>query len=492
MQNHKKITSHLFLMERYITAVAVIWTIVVAASLVFSIVRVKKETLEGARVQADITFVKDILYRRWNALHGGVYVPVTEETPPNPYLSGIPERDIVTPSGKRLTLMNPAYMTRQVNEMLREEYGVRGHITSLNPLRPENAADPWEKDALHAFRNGKTEVSSVSLINRKEYFRSMHPFITEKSCLKCHAKQGYREGDIRGGISVSIPMEPLRAIENRNVFTFAAVHGLLWVAGLIGISSSRIRIRRSEQERMHAVKELEQTADELERSNADLQQFAYAASHDLQEPLRSIAGFVRLLEKRYKDKLDSDADDFIRYIVDGVRRMQMIIKDLLEYSRVGTNGGEFKPADSSSAVEKAISNLQAAIKDSGATVTHDAMPTVIADELQLVRLFQNLIGNAIKFRGEEPPKVHVAAVRKGNEWIFSVNDNGIGIDPEQAERIFVIFQRLHTREEYPGTGIGLAICKKIAERHGGNIWVESETGKGSTFFFTLPYRDAAV
>ena len=163
----------------------------------------------------------------------------------------------------------------------------------------------------------------------------MHAFITEKSCLKCHAKQGYREGDIRGGISISIPMKPLRAIENRNILTFAMVHGLLWVAGLIGIGSSRIRIRRSEQERMHAVKELEQTADELERSNADLQQFAYAASHDLQEPLRSVAGFVGLLEKRYKGKLDSDADDFIRYTVDGVRRMQMIIRDLLEYSTGG-------------------------------------------------------------------------------------------------------------------------------------------------------------
>jgi signal transduction histidine kinase len=492
MHNHKKITSHLFLIERYITAAAVIWTIVVAASFTFEIVRVKQETQEEARVQADITFVKDILYRRWNAMHGGVYVPVTDETPQNPYLSHIPERDIVTPSGKHLTLMNPAYMTRQVNEMIEEEYGVRGHITSLNPIRPENAPDPWEKEALYAFRNGKAEVSSVSFINNNEYFRAMHAFITEKSCLKCHAKQGYREGDIRGGISISIPMKPLRVIENRNILTFAMVHGLLWVAGLIGIGWTRARIRQSEQERMHAVKELEQMADELERSNADLQQFAYAASHDLQEPLRSVAGFVGLLAKRYKAKLDSDADDFIRYTVDGVRRMQTIIRDLLEYSRVGTNSGESKPVDTSSVVRKAISNLQAAIKDSGSTVTHDDLPTVIADEPQLVRLFQNLIGNAIKFKGKDSPKVHIAAAKRDNEWIFSVKDNGIGIDPEHAQRIFVIFQRLHTREEYPGTGIGLAICKKIVEQHGGNIWVESEPGKGSTFFFTLPRREAAV
>ena len=255
-------------MERYITAVAVIWTIVVAASFTFEIVRIKNETLEEARVQADITFVKDILYRRWNALHGGVYVPVTEGTPPNPYLSHIKERDIITPSGKRLTLMNPAYMTRQVNEMMKDEYGVRGHITSLNPIRPGNSPDLWEKDALRAFRDRKLEVSSVSYMNNKEYFRAMHAFITEKSCLKCHAKQGYREGDIRGGISISIPMKPLRTIEKRNILTLATVHGLLWIAGLIGIGSSRIRIRRSEQERARTVKELEQTADELERAGS--------------------------------------------------------------------------------------------------------------------------------------------------------------------------------------------------------------------------------
>jgi signal transduction histidine kinase len=492
MPKHKKITSHLFLIERYITAVAIIWTIVVGASFAFEMVRVKQETIEEARVQTDITFVKDILYRRWNAMHGGVYVPVTKETPPNPYLSDIPERDIATPSGRQLTLMNPAYMTRQVNEMMKDEYGVRGHITSLNPIRPANAPDKWEKEALYLFRNGKTEVSSISFVNNKEYFRAMHAFITEKSCLKCHAKQGYREGDIRGGISISIPMKPLRDIENKNIRTFAMVHGLLWVAGLIGITWSRSRIRRSERERMHAVKELELMTDELERSNADLQQFAYAASHDLQEPLRSVAGFVGLLEKRYKGKLDADADDFIRFTVDGVKRMQMIIRDLLEYSRVGTNAGEFKPTESSSAVGKAMSNLQAAIKDSGATVTYDDLPAVTADEAQLVRLFQNLIGNAIKFRRKDSPKVHIAATQKGGEWIFSVKDNGIGIDPEHVERIFVMFQRLHTREEYPGTGIGLAICKKIVERHGGKIWVESEPGKGSTFFFTLPRGGAAA
>ena len=228
------------------------------------------------------------------------------------------------------------------------------------------------------------------------------------------------------------------------------------------------------------------TEDELRRSNTDLQQFAYAASHDLQEPLRVIAGFIKLLEKRYKDKLDTTGQEFIGFTLDGVKRMQVLIKDLLEYSKVGAAGKEFQPTDCSFVITQAISNLRAAIEEQQAIITYDNLPTIMADASQLSRLFQNLIGNAIKFHGRYKPRVHISAGKKANEWIFSIRDNGIGIDSGNIERIFVIFQRLHSREKYSGTGIGLAICKRIVERHGGHIWVESETGKGSTFFFTMP------
>ena len=255
----------------------------------------------------------------------------------------------------------------------------------------------------------------------------------------------------------------------------------------MGKSAMQVIIRDITARKM-AEEELHKLTEELKRSNQDLMQFASAASHDLQEPLRGIGGFMKLLEKRYKGKLDEKADEYIDYVVDDVKRMQMLIQDLLEYSRVSAKGKVFSPANCSVVLEQALSNLRSAIEESGAAVTHDLLPTVMGDDAQLIRLFQNLIGNAIKFRSLEPVKIHVSAKREGDEWIFSVLDTGIGINPKQAERIFVIFERLHTRQEYSGTGIGLAICKRIVERHGGRIWVESEPGTGATFFFTIPEK----
>jgi len=231
--------------------------------------------------------------------------------------------------------------------------------------------------------------------------------------------------------------------------------------------------------------EIKQTVEKLKQSNAELEQFAYVASHDLQEPLRMVASYVQLLEQRYKGKIDPEADEFIAYAVDGANRMRGLIDDLLTYSRVSRLGKPFESTDLESTLDVVLKNLQASIAESGAVVTHDKLLMVMADGGQLVQLFQNLIGNAIKFHGEEPPRVHVSAQVKENEYLFSVHDNGIGIAPEYFDRLFKIFQRLHTREEYPGSGIGLAICKKIVERHGGRIWIESQVGKGSTISFTL-------
>ncbi|MDQ7839299.1 MAG: PAS domain S-box protein [Thermodesulfobacteriota bacterium] len=241
-------------------------------------------------------------------------------------------------------------------------------------------------------------------------------------------------------------------------------------------------------DRKKAEEALQQAMAELKRSNDELQQFASVASHDLQEPLRMISSYLQLIERRYKGKLDEDADEFIAFAVDGATRLQDMINGLLAYARVGTRGKPFEPIASEAVLEQALLNLQVAIEESGAAVTHDPLPTIVGDAAQLDRVFQNLISNAIKFHGEEPLHIHISAKLMGNEWVFSARDNGLGIDPQYQDRIFGIFQHLHAREEYPGIGIGLAICKRIVERHGGRIWVEAEAGGGSTFYFTIPIR----
>jgi PAS domain S-box-containing protein len=252
------------------------------------------------------------------------------------------------------------------------------------------------------------------------------------------------------------------------------------------LEASNAQLLSEVVERKEAERQLQELTENLKRSNQELEQFAYVASHDLQEPLRAVTSYTQLLSQRYQGNLDAKADKWVAYIVDGATRMQQLINDLLAYSRVGTKGKEFQLTDCNAVVRQTLANLQVAIAEKNAAVTHDPLPAIMADAGQLVQLLQNLVGNAIKFCGSDVPQVHISAVQKDAEWVFAVRDNGIGIAPEYAERIFLIFQRLHSRREYAGTGIGLAICKRIVERHGGRIWVESQMGEGATFYFTIP------
>ncbi len=270
------------------------------------------------------------------------------------------------------------------------------------------------------------------------------------------------------------------AVRTRKTWTEDHI-ALLRIVGEIFVTA--IERRRFEQE-------LELRAADLARSNAELEQFAYVASHDLQEPLRAVTSYTQLLSRRYSGQLDAKADEYIAFAVEGATRMQQLIKDLLMYSRVGTRGNELVPVDFLAVFEAAVANLEVAVAESGATVTHGELPTVSGDFTQLAQLLQNLISNALKYRSDRVPVIHVSADRQNGNVLFAVRDNGIGIDQRYSDRIFQLFQRLHTRDEYPGTGIGLAICKKIVERHGGRIWVESAPGQGSTFYFTIPGEQA--
>jgi PAS domain S-box-containing protein len=326
---------------------------------------------------------------------------------------------------------------------------------------------------------------------------------------------GYKEHELIGqSLEMLIP-QPLREIHQRHIEQFGrtgvtnrSMNELGSVSGLrsngeafpaeasisqVTVEGQKIYtvILRDITERKHAEAELKDAMQDLKRSNAELEQFAYVASHDLQEPLRMVSSYLQLLSRRYQGKLDSDADEFIDFAVDGARRMQRLIEDLLAFSRIGTRGKPFEQVNANLALDKALANLTVTIEETSSKIMRSELPTLNADQTQLVQLFQNLIVNGIKFhKTDETPKVEISAVQEGNEWKFAVQDNGIGIDLQFAERIFVIFQRLHPRTEYPGTGIGLAICKKIVERHGGRIWVESKPDAGATFYFTFPTTKA--
>lgn len=239
--------------------------------------------------------------------------------------------------------------------------------------------------------------------------------------------------------------------------------------------------------RKEAELELTRYAEQLNRSNEELEQFAYVASHDLQEPLRMVISYLQLIERRYKSSLDDDGIEFIEFAVDGANRMKALINDLLEYSRVQRNHDEFEPVALDEAVQTVLHNLERSIENCDAQITYDKLPEISGNRRQIEQLLQNLLSNAIKFRGENRPEIQISAVRQEKSWLFAVADNGIGIESQYMERIFTIFQRLHTRDQYPGTGIGLAICKKIVEKHGGAIWLESTPGEGTTFYFTLPF-----
>jgi signal transduction histidine kinase len=418
----------------------------------------------------------------------------------------------------------PATFTMKIGEHISAaDTGMQVRLYSDFPFRfrKRPALDAFDQAALDYLRRHPDDsFVRREHLNGRPVLRYATADRMRPQCVHCHnthpdSPKTWQVDDVRGVLEIIRPLDPVIAqtrVDFQGTLVLVVGMSALGLSGLVLVlgklrrtaveleqrvddrtTSLRLaneRLAEEVKEHEQTEAELKRTGAELARSNRDLEQFAYLASHDLQEPLRMVASFTQLLARRYEGRLDADADDFIRFALDGAVRMQQLIQDLLEYARLGK--AEPAPAlvDCADALQAALGNLRATLEESGAIVTYGDLPTVRGVSSQLVQLLQNLIANAVRFRSAAPPEIHIEARLVDDEWRFSVRDNGIGIDPQYAERIFLPFERLHSRADYPGTGIGLAICKRIVERHGGHLGVESAPGRGSTFFFTLPRQGA--
>lgn len=608
---------------------ALAWTAVSAGSLSWYLIGSDQQALEIARHEAGAYIAKDIAFRAWATSHGGVYVPPTDGTPPNPYLSGVPDRDVVTTSGKKLTLMNPAYILREVQTHFSGPFGEKGRITSLRPLNPINAPDDWERSALQRFEEGAKEVSAVSDIKGAPYLRVMKPFIVEKGCLKCHGQQGYKVGDVRGGIAVSLSLEPFYTASGRTKQNLVAGHAAGWMLGLIAIGFVARQNRRREIERKRAedavrrsesglaeaqriahlgnweldlvsnvlswsaeiyrifeidpqefgasyeaflaaihpddramvdqayteslakrtpydivhrllmkdgrikyvnqrcetyygsdgkpvrslgtthditerqraeeqVRALNQELEErvkertvqLEHANKELEAFAFSVSHDLRAPLRAIDGFSRILVEDYEAELDPEARRLLGVVRENSAHMAQLIDDILSFSRMGRRDMEAGEIDIGTLARSVFDELRAGAPERTLRLTVGDLPAARGDQAMIRQVLANLISNAIKFTGPRPEAlIEVGGNPGADENHYYVRDNGVGFEMQYVDKLFGVFQRLHSAEAFEGTGIGLAIVKRIIERHGGRVWAEGRVDAGATIHFTLPVKE---
>ncbi len=479
----RKSNSRLIRLRRSVLALTILWTAASATALLWILARERREVSAVARGYAQAAFEKDVAYRQWAAERGGIYVPVSEETPPNPYPAHLDERDVSTPSGRSLTLFNPAYMTRQVHELGMERYGLRGHITSLNPIRPENAPDPWEAEALRTLDSGIAEVTSVEEIDGATYMRLMRPLFIDESCLQCHADQDYVVGSLGGGISQTVPMAPLWAIARPTMLSTSLGFGFLWLLGLAGLRGATLRLGESLRERDLA-------EEKLRRSNEELKAFTDSVSHDLRAPLRAIDGFAELILDEHADQLDQEGARLLNVVRENTGLMGTLIKDLLELSRLGRQALEPRKLNMKELVEEVIQDLESQTPDSRREVTLCPLPSARGDHTLIRQVWVNLLSNAVKFScSRDVSRIQIDGRIEGEGSIYWVKDNGAGFDMASAEKLFNVFERLHSGEEYEGTGVGLSIVKRIVERHGGRVWAEGKVDEGATFWFMIPVSE---
>lgn len=518
---------------------AFFWSAVIVVLAVWNGWQSYEAAVQVARSSADHSYRKDLLYRSWVTRHGGVYAPITPETPPNPYLYDTPERDLVAPSGKKLTLVNPAYMTRQVHELGKKEYGIIGHITSLKPIRQENAPDEWEKKALQSFQEGRKEVSSIEPLGNETYFRLMRPLVTDVGCLKCHASQGYRVGDIRGGISVSLPWAPYQEALRSQLLVVIPGYGGLWAIGILGLSMGRKRLRKHLHERKLAEEELRNSKEALEAANGalshaneelarhrdHLEELVHARTrelaeardaaesanraksaflanmgHELRTPMNHIIGIGYLMARETRDE---EAKGWLANIQKASQHLLRLINDILDYSRIESDRIQIETIDFGllSLLDHAENNVRKAVAEKGLELVREIDPALPVwlkgDPVRLQQILGNLLGNAVKFSRQGRITLRVRRIGSQKHGVairFEVDDQGIGIAPDVQARLFKLFDQGDTSasRKYEGTGLGLALSKRLVSLMAGEMGVTSTPDQGSTFWFTvlLPVGDA--
>lgn len=500
-------------------------TILFASSLVLNIREEFETANEYAKVEAQTSYNKDLLYRRWASMHGGVYVPITETTPPNPNLSFIPERDISTPGGKKLTLVNPAYMTRQVFTIGEFQYGVKAHITSLKPIRAQNKADDWETKVLHYFEKGADEYSSIETIGGEKYMRFMHAMKTELSCLKCHARQGYKLGDIRGGISVSIPMKKYNQIAMEQIKNLTLTHVLVYFSivgfSLIGYSrllkemrkrdlmqkkimEDEVSLKRQNQEYLALNEEYKNQNEELLKAKEKAEEsdrlktaFLQNMSHEIRTPMNAIIGFSDLLTSSFDDK--AKLKRYTGIISQRSKDLLEIINGILDIAKIESgqltvNLEEVNLTELCDELFTFFKEYQARLGKQHIQLTlqseaKDADKVIVTDKTKLKQIFINLLSNAFKFTEEGDIKGG-CRYDENHHLLFYVSDTGVGIPADKIDLIFERFTQISqdSIKSFSGAGLGLPIVKGLLNLLGGEIYIESEVNKGSTFYFRLPYK----
>lgn len=484
-------------------AAMLIWSAIIVCILAWDWHDAHKHAEVLARMEARIHFNKDLSFRRWATSHGGVYVPIDARTPPNPGLAHLPERDIQTPSGKKLTLMNPAYIMRQAMTDYADMFGVQGKLTSLRLINPDNAADAWETAALQQFEQGVQEVSEFTEVGGKPVLRLMGVLKAEAGCLKCHAFQGYKVGDVRGGVDVIVPMQAYLE-DARNDFRKNLLPlGVIWVLGLAALILLFLQVRRRLLEQRLAETELQRKNLAITRANADLTRFAEVSAHHLMEPTRRLTSYAQRLRARLTGQPVLREDEEVAASLDTLEHdaghLRGLVRDIQLYLAAGEPRGEVCLEDANAALLAVEQRLSVQIKALGVRLDIRTLPPARLDKPRLTDLFAVLVENALRHgRPGDPqvtPVIRIHGERAGAVSRYFISDNGPGIPAEYRERVFEIFERLApvnlSVADDAGTGIGLSIARRIIESRHGRIWIENQPEGGALVVFELPDGEIA-